>query len=112
MAADQRERGEQPGGPVGRRGAQALIPGAYCASGSAESARPGCSPSAGCRPAPPGRWIIAATVAMRLKSRAPTSCQALAMPNKKKPRSEEHTSELQSHVNLVCRLLLEKKKKN
>src|SRR5690242_16807841 len=27
-------------------------------------------------------------------------------------RSEEHTSELQSHVNLVCRLLLEKKKIN
>src|SRR5260370_24283051 len=26
------------------------------------------------------------------------------------PRSEEHTSELQSHLNLVCRLLLEKKK--
>src|SRR5438132_7618576 len=28
------------------------------------------------------------------------------------PRSEEHTSELQSHSDLVCRLLLEKKKKN
>src|SRR5437667_9074575 len=28
-----------------------------------------------------------------------------------KPRSEEHTSELQSHHDLVCRLLLEKKKK-
>src|SRR5260370_2782793 len=28
------------------------------------------------------------------------------------PRSEEHTSELQSHLNLVCRLLLEKKKKS
>src|SRR5260370_22395147 len=28
-----------------------------------------------------------------------------------KKRSEEHTSELQSHLNLVCRLLLEKKKK-
>src|SRR5260370_28108371 len=28
----------------------------------------------------------------------------------KSPRSEEHTSELQSHLNLVCRLLLEKKK--
>src|SRR5215475_16089454 len=28
------------------------------------------------------------------------------------PRSEEHTSELQSRENLVCRLLLEKKKKN
>src|SRR5260370_15835746 len=27
-------------------------------------------------------------------------------------RSEEHTSELQSHLNLVCRLLLEKKKQN
>src|SRR5260370_27627602 len=27
-----------------------------------------------------------------------------------KKRSEEHTSELQSHLNLVCRLLLEKKK--
>src|SRR5260370_31134910 len=27
-------------------------------------------------------------------------------------RSEEHTSELQSHLNLVCRLLLEKKKMN
>src|SRR2546430_8909672 len=28
------------------------------------------------------------------------------------PRSEEHTSELQSQSNLVCRLLLEKKKKH
>src|SRR5260370_26217410 len=26
------------------------------------------------------------------------------------PRSEEHTSELQSHLNILCRLLLEKKK--
>src|SRR5438309_6794283 len=32
-------------------------------------------------------------------------CQTLA------PRSEEHTSELQSQFHLVCRLLLEKKKK-
>src|SRR5690242_20953909 len=30
--------------------------------------------------------------------------------HKSAQRSEEHTSELQSHVNLVCRLLLEKKK--
>src|SRR5260370_20168398 len=29
-----------------------------------------------------------------------------------RPRSEEHTSELQSHLNLVCRLLLEKKKQS
>src|SRR5690242_21189145 len=34
-------------------------------------------------------------------------------PRESRPssRSEEHTSELQSHVNLVCRLLLEKKKR-
>src|SRR2546426_2792554 len=32
-------------------------------------------------------------------------------PGKEKKRSEEHTSELQSPCNLVCRLLLEKKKK-
>src|SRR5260370_28195401 len=31
--------------------------------------------------------------------------------NLQRLRSEEHTSELQSHLNLVCRLLLEKKKK-
>src|SRR2546427_3871608 len=41
----------------------------------------------------------------------------LAYPERKDPapivvvRSEEHTSELQSQSNLVCRLLLEKKKK-
>src|SRR5260370_30204995 len=33
-------------------------------------------------------------------------------PARGRPRSEEHTSELQSHLNLVCRLLLEKKKKH
>src|SRR5690242_4984553 len=37
----------------------------------------------------------------------PASVLAAAL---KQARSEEHTSELQSHVNLVCRLLLEKKK--
>src|SRR5690606_40520418 len=31
-------------------------------------------------------------------------------PQQRRPRSEEHTSELQSRENLVCRLLLEKKK--
>src|SRR5260370_25820499 len=43
-----------------------------------------------------------------------------ASPDRQRPprrrhgviRSEEHTSELQSHLNLVCRLLLEKKKKD
>src|SRR5436309_10431461 len=39
------------------------------------------------------------------------SCQAAAEVLEKRGRSEEHTSELQSRENLVCRLLLEKKKK-
>src|SRR4051812_43944523 len=36
---------------------------------------------------------------------------AVAIEHQRRGRSEEHTSELQSHVNIVCRLLLEKKKK-
>src|SRR5260221_9334363 len=36
---------------------------------------------------------------------------AATVPAVAKARSEEHTSELQSHSDLVCRLLLEKKKK-
>src|SRR5438445_13561616 len=43
---------------------------------------------------------------------APTTCCNSAIPVcNKAPRSEEHTSELQSRQYLVCRLLLEKKKK-
>src|SRR2546430_7590086 len=41
-------------------------------------------------------------------------CRAMRLPSSSSPtsfRSEEHTSELQSQSNLVCRLLLEKKKK-
>src|SRR5690242_21043910 len=51
-----------------------------------------------------------------LKREGRTLTVAIADPNNVtaiediKFRSEEHTSELQSHVNLVCRLLLEKKK--
>src|SRR5438270_6713755 len=41
-----------------------------------------------------------------------SSAERLAVLSRKiGPRSEEHTSELQSQSNLVCRLLLEKKKK-
>src|SRR2546430_12820725 len=41
-----------------------------------------------------------------------TEVVAASRPSSRCPRSEEHTSELQSQSNLVCRLLLEKKKKN
>src|SRR2546427_5986330 len=40
------------------------------------------------------------------------SCPSKARVPSHRNRSEEHTSELQSQSNLVCRLLLEKKKKN
>src|SRR2546430_11486307 len=39
-------------------------------------------------------------------------CVIRPLPISWRLRSEEHTSELQSQSNLVCRLLLEKKKKN
>src|SRR2546422_182071 len=44
----------------------------------------------------------------RLKTRGPTVPRG---PKRRQCRSEEHTSELQSRLHLVCRLLLEKKKK-
>src|SRR5260370_29996752 len=44
------------------------------------------------------------------RGRGPVRGLAAARGGGKQARSEEHTSELQSHLNLVCRLLLEKKK--
>src|SRR5437773_8303569 len=43
-------------------------------------------------------------------ARAAAAEVAVAELDEREPRSEEHTSELQSHHDLVCRLLLEKKK--
>src|SRR2546422_6172495 len=43
------------------------------------------------------------------RARNPTKYSLIRAPDRK--RSEEHTSELQSRLHLVCRLLLEKKKK-
>src|SRR5690554_7065513 len=50
-------------------------------------------------------WVAATTTRL-----APCSKRAPA-ESSWPPRSEEHTSELQSRPHLVCRLLLEKKKK-
>src|SRR5438034_9512536 len=55
---------------------------------------------------PVGRRL-AVPGADRIGQRLPEHRQPVARPL----RSEEHTSELQSHSDLVCRLLLEKKKK-
>src|SRR5260370_4743775 len=43
------------------------------------------------------------------KLTTPPARSVRPLPEPPPPRSEEHTSELQSHLNLVCRLLLEKK---
>src|SRR5687767_15705797 len=48
----------------------------------------------------------------QLRDRLPTEAAPHQDPDEILNRSEEHTSELQSLAYLVCRLLLEKKKKN
>src|SRR5690348_17479470 len=69
--------------------------------------------------------LVAATAAITadVASRSNKACSAAsnrpgcvsapaALSARQLPRSEEHTSELQSPVHLVCRLLLEKKKQH
>src|SRR6266571_3468852 len=61
---------------------------------------------------PPRSTLFPYTTLFRSRHRAALPGQAgrLRLHRTLRSRSEEHTSELQSHVNLVCRLLLEKKK--
>src|SRR2546422_5540808 len=47
----------------------------------------------------------------RSTNRSPNSSRPVDLGGRRRRRSEEHTSELQSRLHLVCRLLLEKKKK-
>src|SRR2546427_7774219 len=56
----------------------------------------------------PQTYVQSGNVIFRTKERDPSR---LARQIENEIRSEEHTSELQSQSNLVCRLLLEKKKK-
>src|SRR5260370_29325649 len=56
--------------------------------------------------------IVGTYVAGNLGQRLPKRYLLSTIYFTRSVRSEEHTSELQSHLNLVCRLLLEKKKKN
>src|SRR2546427_3528245 len=58
-------------------------------------------------------WCVASLASfsrMTRRARGARSPNARAVARPTMPRSEEHTSELQSQSNLVCRLLLEKKK--
>src|SRR5205809_6564244 len=54
----------------------------------------------------PACWRATSSRSRRSHSPGCTCCSSLSSS-----RSEEHTSELQSRLHLVCRLLLEKKKK-
>src|SRR5260370_15971867 len=62
--------------------------------------------------------VVEITTSRDVAYRTPRTYRAVALANLLEGvaippdavRSEEHTSELQSHLNLVCRLLLEKKK--
>src|SRR5690349_23440593 len=55
-------------------------------------------------------WLDQLYVEPTLTGRG-VGAQLLSIAKRERPRSEEHTSELQSRRDLVCRLLLEKKKK-
>src|SRR5256885_6353317 len=55
------------------------------------------------------RSLVNPVLALGLLAVAGLLAARLPRPSSTRPRSEEHTSELQSPCNLVCRLLLEKK---
>src|SRR5215475_11374202 len=61
---------------------------------------------------PPRSTLFPYTTLFRSATPTRSTCCALSHPTASpaRRRSEEHTSELQSRENLVCRLLLEKKK--
>src|SRR5688572_32571041 len=61
---------------------------------------------------PPRSTLFPYTTLFRSRTAACPRCSGSrgSDPPSRRPRSEEHTSELQSQSNLVCRLLLEKKK--
>src|SRR6266700_5458381 len=63
---------------------------------------------------PPRSTLFPYTTLFRSSRRPKRGSRRSRLPNGRRTpqRSEEHTSELQSRENLVCRLLLEKKKKN
>src|SRR5260370_14342654 len=56
--------------------------------------------------------VFAAPANLTIRATASDSDGSVTNVQFRAGRSEEHTSELQSHLNLVCRLLLEKKKKH
>src|SRR2546427_5187686 len=62
-------------------------------------------------PLPSGNWPIISAFPLPYNPQSPSPQEITRADMDAVKRSEEHTSELQSQSNLVCRLLLEKKKK-
>src|SRR6201994_5040312 len=60
---------------------------------------------------PPRSTLFPYTTLFRSRGHPPRRHPLADEDQRRLPRSEEHTSELQSRLHLVCRLLLEKKKK-
>src|SRR2546427_3909304 len=97
---------------IGQPAASTLVPGAVPGHLSLVSSTP--SPSESLK-----RWqpTLSTSVPggvlghLSMPSGTPSPSESRGQPFASTVRSEEHTSELQSQSNLVCRLLLEKKKK-
>src|SRR5207302_9244879 len=82
-----------------------------------------CGALGSCAPASSPPWMTPSTQRSRIADRRSRDCRSGGLRvlcgeesgtdviDSRRARSEEHTSELQSRENLVCRLLLEKKKK-
>src|SRR2546422_4159104 len=76
------------------------------------------TPSSANGPREGGKWpVVGIRPGVGLSPQMPLKCAGTriepppSLPTPAAERSEEHTSELQSRLHLVCRLLLEKKKK-
>src|SRR6266853_5784205 len=92
---------QSPASPPGRRHAASRRPGGRAGISNA----PRCRGSISARRS---TFTVAASISCFPTTRTRSPSRAARSI---RPRSEEHTSELQSQSNLVCRLLLEKKKK-
>src|SRR5207247_8708426 len=98
------------GAPLGPRGCRGVV-GLHRGEGRRPvrvAARVERAPRASLRAVRSALWHLSVVLRHLDAAAAPRGAWALAPPGS---RAEEHTSELQSRVDLVCRLLLEKKKK-
>src|SRR2546422_6923358 len=86
-----------------------MAPGATERSPTSASSTSPCSRTS----SPRGRWRGATACTAKATGSASERCSSSTVTESfgGATRSEEHTSELQSRLHLVCRLLLEKKKK-